>query len=247
MNIPVLIEGDNLSKAWCKVFQHIIDNSGNEITPLILTLTGFEEDKLINSELNKDLARNKLDSIEIVSETIFPQALYKFNENDRQKLFEIYLNNVLPRIKKIDPRNSSGTYFERLIAFGDANKNQLDIIIDSLKQDSKIKRRSKSQAAIFDPLKDHKNGVFQSFPCLQHVTFYKSESGGLIINSFYAMQYLYQRAYGNWLGLINLGKFVAQEAGLELERFNCFVGVEKLDHLTKTQAKVLIGKMKLDN
>ncbi|MCL6216917.1 hypothetical protein [Zunongwangia pacifica] len=247
MNIPVLIEEENLSKAWCKVFQYIIDNAGNEITPLILTLTGFEEDKLINNELNKDLAKNRLDSIEIVSETIFPQSLYLFHNNSRQKLFEVYIGNVLPRIKKIDKRNRSGTYFERLIAFGDTKKNQLDIIIDSLKQDSKIKRRSKSQAAIFDPLKDHKNGVFQSFPCLQHVSFYKSENGGLIINSFYAMQYLYQRAYGNWLGLINLGKFVAQEAGLELERFNCFVGVEKLDHLTKSQGKVLIGKMKFDN
>ncbi|HEX8017459.1 MAG TPA: hypothetical protein VF465_19685, partial [Flavobacterium sp.] len=221
MNIPVLIEENNLSKAWCKVLQHIIDNSGNEITPLVLTLSDFDEDNTIKNELNKDLAEHQLDSIDIVSETIFPQSLYLFNKSNRQELFRLYLENVLPRLKKIDKRNSAGTYFERLIAFGDSKKNQLEIIIDSLSEDSKIKRRSKSQAAIFDPLKDHKNGVFQSFPCLQHVSFYKSENGGLIINSFYAMQYLYQRAYGNWLGLINLGKFVAQQAGLELERFNC--------------------------
>ncbi|WP_156308887.1 thymidylate synthase family protein [Sphingobacterium endophyticum] len=247
MSIPVLIEEKNLSKAWYKVLQHIIDHSGNEITPLILTLSEFAEDKLIKNQLNIDLSQNELDSIEIVSETIFPQSLYLFNKGNRGDLFDNYLKNVLPRLKKIDQRNSSGTYFERLIAFGDTRKNQLEIIIDSLKEESKIKRRSKSQAAIFDPLKDHKNGMFQSFPCLQHVTFYKSENGGLIINSFYAMQYLYQRAYGNWLGLINLGKFVAQETGLELERFNCFVGVEKLDHLTKAQAKTLISKMTVEN
>lgn len=247
MSIPILIQDNNLSTAWCKVLQHIIDNSGNEITPLVLTLTGFEEETIINEVLNADLSKNKLDSIEIVSETIFPQSLYNFNENDRQKLFDTYLENVLPRLKRIDKRNCSGTYFERLIAFGDTKKNQLNIIINSLNGDSKIKRRSKSQASIFDPLKDHKNGVFQSFPCLQHVTFYKSETGGLVINSFYAMQYLYQRAYGNWLGLINLGKFVASESGLELERFNCFIGVEKLDHLTKTEAKKLISKMKVEN
>lgn len=246
MSIPVLIEEKNLSKAWYKVLQYILDHSGNEITPLILTLSEFEEDKLIKNQLNIDLAQHELDSIEIVSETIFPQSLYLFNKGNRDALFENYLKSVLPRLKKIDKRNSNGTYFERLIAFGDTQKNQLEIIIDSLKEESKIKRRSKSQAAIFDPLKDHKNGMFQSFPCLQHVTFYKSENGGLIINSFYAMQYLYQRAYGNWLGLINLGKFVAQEAGLELERFNCFVGVEKLDHLTKAQAKKLIGKMTVE-
>lgn len=247
MNIPILIEDNNLSTAWCKVLQHIVDNSGNEITPLVLTLSGFEELSLINKELNLDLSRNGLDSIEIVSETIFPQSLYRYNENDRQKLFDSYLENVLPRLKKIDKRNGSGTYFERLIAFGDTKRNQLSIIIESLSSDSKIKRRSKLQASVFDPDKDHKNGVFQSFPCLQHVTFYKSETGGLVINSFYAMQYLYQRAYGNWLGLVNLGKFVASESGLELERFNCFIGVEKLDHLTKSQAKHLLSKMKVDN
>jgi len=244
MSVPILINGNNLSTAWCDTLQTIVENSGNEITPLILTLSGFEEDRKIKEELNKDLSISNLDSIEIVSETIFPQSLYNYSGYDGQRLFETYLNDVLPRIKKIDIRNSSGTYFERLIAFGETKKNQLNIIIDSLREDSKIKRRSKSQAAIFDPNKDHKNGVFQSFPCLQHVTFYKSETGGLIINSFYAIQYLYQRAYGNWLGLINLGKFIGNETGLELERFNCFVGVEKLDHLTKAQAKVLLSKMK---
>ncbi len=245
MSIPILIEGNNLSTTWCRTLQHIVENPGSEITPLVITLSGFEEHTVINNLLNEDLSKNNLDSIEVVSETIFPQSLYRYNENDRQKLFDSYLENVLPRLKKIDKRNSSGTYFERLIAFGDSKKNQLNIIIDSLQEDSTIKRRSKSQASIFDPVKDHKNGVFQSFPCLQHVTFYKTETGGLVINSFYAMQYLYQRAYGNWLGLINLGKFVANETGLELERFNCFVGVEKLDHLTKAHAKKLLHKMEV--
>lgn len=247
MNIPVLIQDNNLSSAWLQVLQHIIDNSGTEITPLVLTLTGFNEDIKIKNKLNKDLSQSKLDSIEIVSETIFPQALYNFNKKDRQKLYDTYIQNVLPRIKQIDKRNNSGTYFERLIAFGEGEKNQLEIIIDSLRSDATVKRRSKLQAAIFDPAVDHKTGMFQRFPCMQHVTFYKSESGGLIINSFYAMQYLYQRAYGNWLGLINLGKFVAEQSGLELERFTCFVGVEVLDKITKEQAKVLLSKLKTED
>ncbi|WP_374550631.1 hypothetical protein [Flavobacterium sp.] len=125
MNIPVLIEENNLSKAWCKVLQHIIDNSGNEITPLVLTLSDFDEDNTIKNELNKDLAEHQLDSIDIVSETIFPQSLYLFNKSNRQELFRLYLENVLPRLKKIDKRNSAGTYFERLIAFGDSKKKSI--------------------------------------------------------------------------------------------------------------------------
>lgn len=247
MNIPILIQDDNLSGAWVQVLQHIVDNSGLEITPLVITLSGFDENTEFKKKLNEDLANHKLDSVDIVSETIFPEGLYNFNKRDSQKLYEVYIENVLPRIKRIDKRNNSGTYFGRLIAFGEGEKNQLKIIIDSLRSDATVKRRSKLQAAIFDPLVDHKTGMFQLFPCLQHVTFYKSENGGLIINSFYAMQYLYQRAYGNWLGLINLGKFVAEQSGLELERFTCFVGVEKLDHINKQQAKVLLDKLKTAN
>ena len=244
MSIPHVIDSTNLSTAWCKTLDYIIKKQGKmEVSPLILTLTHFQESLDIRNILDEDLQAHKLDNIDTVSETIFPDSLYQFCGRDREELYKRYLKN-LPRIKKVDIRNSKGTYFERLIAFGEIEKvNQLDIIISSLKEDSKVKRRSKLQASIFDPSKDHTNRPFQGFPCLQHVTFYKSETGGLILNSFYAIQYLYQRAYGNWLGLINLGKFVATEVGMEFERFNCFIGVECLDHLKKNEARRLLEKI----
>lgn len=246
MSTPLMIEDENLSIAWYRILKYIVGHPRKEITPLVLTLSDFEENEKIRTTLNSDLISNNLDSIDIVSETIFPRSLYEYYGKDKEQLFNIYLNKVLPRLKRIDSRNSDGTYFERLIAFGEANKNQLNIIIDSLKEGAKIKRRSKLQAAIFDPLNDHKNGMFQGFPCLQHVTFYKTKSGGLVLNSFYAVQYLYQRAYGNWVGLINLGKFVATETNLKLERFNCFIGVEELDRLSKKQARTLLDKMNIE-
>lgn len=237
---PLLIEETNLSNAWCKVLENILNSPGKEISPLLLTLTNFEESLKTRRALDTHLKSNKMGSIQTVSETIFPDSLYQFCQRDRQTFYSEYLNN-LPRIKKIDPNNRNGTYFERLIAYDGKNKkiNQLDIIISSLASKS-IKRRSKLQASIFDPAKDHTNKPFQGFPCLQHVTLFESENGGLILNSFYAIQYLYQRAYGNWLGLINLGKFIANELQMEFERFNCYVGVEQLDKLKKSDAKILL-------
>ncbi|MGB3691599.1 MAG: hypothetical protein WA865_06985 [Spirulinaceae cyanobacterium] len=38
---PLLVEETNLSRMWATVFLHIIDNSGKEISPLIVTLTGL--------------------------------------------------------------------------------------------------------------------------------------------------------------------------------------------------------------
>jgi hypothetical protein len=251
MGIPHLIDNPelNLSSAWLEIFERIVTAKGKkEISPLVLTLTDFSEVDAIKNALNGHLAKNKFYSIETVSQTIFPDSLYMLHKHNRVKFYETYLKDVLPRFKKIDPANARGTYFERLIAYGEKNTekiNQLDIIISGLQEDSKVKRRSKLQASTFNPAVDHLPDAYQKFPCLQHVTFYKSENGGLIINSFYAIQTLYKKAYGNWLGLINLGKFVANECELELERFNCFVGVEQLEaNLKMNEAKELLLEMK---
>ncbi len=42
-NSLLVIEETNLSNAWRKALEHIINNSGYEITPLLLSLTEFEE------------------------------------------------------------------------------------------------------------------------------------------------------------------------------------------------------------
>ena len=237
--VPTLIEESNLSAAWFLVLKWVVDNPGKDITPLLLSLRGgFDESEAVRKILDLDLSAKHLSSIVTISETIFPDSLYKYYKKDRFELYKVYMNN-LNRVKKIDSRNRSGTYFERLISFED--KNQLEIIINSLNATGGV-RRSKLQASIFDPRKDHINGPYQGFPCLQHVTFYKSNNNGLVLNSFYAIQYLYKKAYGNWLGLINLGKFVARETGLELHRVNCYVGAEHLDEeITKAQAKKLLN------
>jgi len=241
---PVVIDGTNLSNAWREVVHHVVQSSGKEIRPLLISLTGFEESEQLRQALDANLKKHKLGSIQTVSETIFPNSLYRYNDYNRFALYNEYLS-ILPRIKMIDKRNRKGTYFERLIAYdaGEKKINQLEIIIASLKNKN-VKRRSKLQASIFDPRMDHTKGMFQGFPCLQHVSFFRSENGGLVLNSFYAIQYLYQRAYGNWLGLINLGKFISRELDIEFEQFNCYVGVEQLDKLTKKQAQKLLEKVK---
>jgi thymidylate synthase len=250
---PIVIEDINLSNAWHRTLDLLVKSKDEEISPLVLTLTAFDESENIRSVIQSNLQeknessdrKKRMPNIQTVSETIFPQSLYELAGYDRNRLYTIYKKN-LPRIKKLDPSNRNGTYFSRLVSFGDGDKskNQLELIIKALIEE-KSPRRSKLQAAIFDPFIDHTNGAMQGFPCLQHVTFVKTKGGGLILNSFYAIQFFYKRSYGNWLGLINLGKFVAKESGLKFERFNCFIGAEALDkkNMSKTEAKKLLAKL----
>lgn len=238
-----LIEETSLSQGWVTVLTRISNGRGFEISPLVLSLTGFDELPKVRSLLDKALHDEGLDGIDTVAGTIFPAGISQLSK-DRFQLYDEY-KQVIPRIRKVDSRNNRGTYFERLIAYEKTNGetvNQIEFIIQSLLSDTN-KRRSKLQASTFDPRVDHMNTPYQGFPCLQHITFYVSENGGLGMNSFYAMQYLFQRAYGNWLGLINLGRFVAREVGLELKRFNCFVGVEKLDSMTKAKAREFLTSL----
>ncbi len=243
MNQPVLIKNLNLSGTWKRVMEEIIASKTKEICPLVISITDFTEDEQSRKTLDESLEASGQQNIQTVAETIFPDSLYRYCNQNRDLLYNEYLNNI-PRIKAIKKKaNGRGTYFERLIAYPGSSKeiNQLEHIIENLQSENKV-RRTKLQASIFDPNQDHINSVYQGFPCLQHITFYKTPEKGLVINSFYAMQYLYKKAYGNWLGLINLGKFVAKELGIPLERFNCHIGIEKED-LTKKQMKDLLVNM----
>lgn len=152
MSSPQIIENHNLSTAWLAVFEQIISSAGkNEISPLVLTLTDFSEVDIIRNTLNAHLEKNNCYPIETVANTIFPVSLYTLYKYDRNKFFQTYLNDVLPRLKGIEPANKRGTYFERLIAYGSNGSkkvDQLDIIISSLREDAKVKRRSKLQASI---------------------------------------------------------------------------------------------------
>jgi hypothetical protein len=243
---PLLIPETNLSHAWARVFLHIIDNPGREISPLVVSISGFtdgipNEDTDIRQALDKCLSDGGDQQIHTVANTIFPQSLWRRSKYERNEFFERYLNNFLPRakdIKSCKSKNSRGLYFERLIAFGSDEQpkiNQLEYIIGQYqKQHQKGLgiRRSMLQASIFDPRKDHISTPYISFPCLQHVSFVPQRST-LTMNAFYATQQLLNKAYGNYLGLCRLGNFMAREMGLTFNRMNCFVGVAKLEHIGK--------------
>lgn len=238
---PLLIEETNLSRAWASAFMHIIDNPGKEISPLLITLTGFtnglpEEEPAIREALDYCLSSKEKQKVHTVANTIFPNSTWKRSKGDRKILFEKYLK-ALPRYKKLEPhKNRRGIYFERLIAFGSGpeNGNQLEYIISQYKSNPNY-RRSMFQASIFDPERDHVSSAQLPFPCLQHVSFVpQNKEKTLTLNAFYATQQIFEKAYGNYLGLCWLGDFMATEMKLTLERMNCFVGVAKLDTITKS-------------
>jgi hypothetical protein len=252
-NSPQVINSDNLSLAWAEAFLHIIDNPGKEIAPLLVSVTGFadgfpNEDLSIKDALDQSLEGGGYQKVETVANTIFPESLWKLSGGDRHKLYGFYMA-TLPRLKALDKtRNRRGLYFERLIAFDEKakNRNQLEHIIsayNSAHQANRGVRRTMLQASVFDPRRDHLSVPRLGFPCLQHVTFVPNGEK-LTLNAVYATQQIFEKAYGNYLGLCRLGRFMAHEMGLTFSHLHCFIGVEKLDNVKKS-ASVLNPLIKI--
>lgn len=223
-NSPSVIVENNVSVAWGKAFLDVF--CAGEISPLIVVIKD-----LSNADPPENLAiRNALDaaleadgrelSCHRVANTIFPSSLWN-PKADRNKLYQRY-HKIFPRIRR-HQGNHNGLYFQRLISFGHSDKakgvNQLEHIIQTWNRGNH--RRSALQAALFDPHRDHTHQRQRGFPCLQQVAFARLGADGLTITGFYATQYLFGRAYGNYMGLCRLGHFMAQEMGLTLRQVVC--------------------------
>ena len=248
------IHGNNLSEAWARAFIKCMCDSGHIVAPGIVSFDVKEEDslwKLETPKIRKALDLQLVDfgivsanqsNIETVAGTIFPESIWKRCGGRNDKLFTEY-SNAWPLIRRCKA-NARGTYFRRLTAFGAQEINQLKKIIDAWEH--KIYRHSALQAGLFDPTQDHRETPYMGFPCLQQIVFHThgtKGSGGMTLVAFYANQYLLEKAYGNYLGLYRLGKFMAGEMGLNLKGVTCIATNLSLSY-GKQKCLPLLDKLK---
>ena len=222
----MLVSDNNLSRAWARVLLNILDGAGTEVSPLVLSLTGFNdhgmvpEDPNLRQSVDRLLKAKGRPDIESVAFTIFPQRIWELSCGDRNRLFSIY-RETFPRWQAMNRRaNSRGMYFERMIMYGrgPCHGNQLEWVLSQYGSRTAV-RRSLLQAATFDPDRDHVASAQLGFPCLQQVSFVPTVSG-LVVNAFYATQQIFDKAYGNYLGLTQLGAFMAHEMDTRLGPVN---------------------------
>ena len=246
MSSPLVIAESNLSVAWGKAFLAAYD--AGEVAPLVVVIDGLDDRDPPENRAIRDALDGALEadggglSCGQVANTIFPMSLWN-SERSRCELYRRY-NKILPRIRK-HRRNRNGVYFQRLISYGDngmahGDVNQLDHIIKTW--NSGNHRRTALQASLFDPHRDHTDQRQRGFPCLQQVAFARVGIDGLSVTGFYATQYMFQRAYGNYLGLCQLGQFMAHEMNLRLQRMVC-IATPAMRGGTKGRLSVLASRV----
>ena len=240
-----------IGDAWGRAFLDLMKPGLSSRHPAVVTMNMLEklddvENGGIRKLLDSHLTKLEQKTCGTVASTIFPMSFWKPKAaDDDEALFARY-DRAWPKIA-LCPQNRKGVYFRRLIAYAakghdGAPVNQLQTIIASYKKG--MHRKSALQAAIFDPSRDHTNEPYGSFPCLQHVTFTPLENGKLSIAGFYARQLHFEKAYGNYLGLLNLGKFMAKHFELELSQVVCVASFLDLSEKSKKDLMPLAEELK---
>lgn len=242
----------NLSRAWGRAFLTLMNARNGKITePLLVSIDvspGQEpsEDAEIRQAHQDCLVRHNKFGIDVTAEMIFPDKIYRRACKWHRKslncaeLRDLYINDTLPRLIARDrTHNRGGTYFARMVDYPSnirakegATINQLAQIVEYWHRDqtyNKRTRRSTLQVACYNPAIDLTGQARQGFPCLQQLSFsYEEEAENLILNAYYPAEYIFDRAYGNYLGLCHLGIYMAQEMKVIFSRLNCYIGYPQL-------------------
>jgi hypothetical protein len=236
----------SLSAAWARAFLRMSEPPERELAPFLVSIAAGPdglpvEDPNLRDALDACLEETGNQMVDKVAKSIFPHPLWRRAKGDRHKLYADYLENLPDYVAMESAKNSYGLYFARLIGYGINHKtgeavayldgklkqggNQLEYIINACKPKA---QRMALQASIYDPVRDQSEAR-RPFPCLQHIAFAPDFARRtLTLSAFYALQLLFIKGYGNWLGLFRLGAFVASQTNLRFDRLCCFAGVQKM-------------------
>lgn len=223
-----LVQAANPSDAWLEAMGVLLDEPGGKAINLNVAFeTEADGDPevaaVIDSFLEEHDQRSygELLSVETVANTIFPQALYHphLGEDSAPRLYENYeLSMQMHRRRKWD----KDTYFNRLMAYpvADGVWNQIDYYVKRLRKQRETLHLSSSyemgishpidaELRVQAPFKDKR---MYSFPCLSHISLTLVDDR-IHMTATYRNQTFITRAYGNYLGLARLLRFIATETG----------------------------------
>jgi thymidylate synthase len=225
------IFSNSIDGAWVQAVEMASKAPRHEISPLTVTIQRESDDwddAGARTRVNALLEEANRQPVEHVASTIFVKSWWN-KGRPRHEYYERYKKN-LPKLRSFR-QNANGIYLERLINYpgelGKEGLNQLEKIVEMF--NSGTRRRSAFQATPYFPFTDLKGTPYLHFPCLQQVAFIPTPGKRLTVVGFYPVHYLFQRAYGNYLGLAHLGEFMAHGMSLHVDRVMCVAGVATLE------------------
>ncbi|WP_250571611.1 hypothetical protein [Streptomyces sp. Tu10] len=241
------VSGRDVTRAWiaaCNALDRRDNPARTGLHTVVRISQPTTDDMAFRMELDRLRTVAGHEPVATVANTIFPASTAAASR-DHMDLVARY-RGVMPRLKSYSG-NRHGTYFGRLIAYpgnGGAPIDQLGTIISRLRHQAKS---SGPMTAAYEIDLAHpedgtdvpptealvhaagKDNLYRGFPCLSHCSFQLDRDGIVHAAALYRSHYMFERAYGNYLGLGRLLAYIAQEAGLRPGTLTVVAGHARLD------------------
>ncbi|WP_329130410.1 hypothetical protein [Streptomyces sp. NBC_00670] len=200
------------------------------------------DDPVFRAELDRLRTARGLWPLETVASTLFPAALAARCDGP-EELARRY-RQMYPVIKRY-PGNHRGTYFGRLVSYPAASKSgvdQLGTVIGRLRAQAagtKIAAAYEIDIAAAADAEEAgaellvhtagKDNSYIGFPCLSHISLQLDRDRRVHAAVLYRSHFMFERAYGNYLGLGRLLAYIAAQAGLGCGSLTVVAGHARLD------------------
>jgi thymidylate synthase len=224
MNKPLLICEDSFQMAWANAIISLSENGWRNWN-LVVQINQPESFDMEIDNMLKDFAK-EYDLIlpDHVAHTIFPQRFYS-NKRTKSRFYEVYYKFYDWSRKQ--KHSGWGTYFDRMIRYESPNHEEIDQLGGII---SNINSRQTNYGASYvmvipHPYKDLNR--IMGAPCLNYITVQVEHIENLknqkLINlmAVYRNHDFTERAYGNYLGLCNLIKYIAIETKSDVGALTC--------------------------
>jgi len=228
---PLLVTGDTPIQAWMGVLNALL-SEGNRFNIVVHVVDPMKYDDAELMRFNPKNIRQASDSIFDVANTIFPAAS---RSGGSVHTFYEYYKRVYRRGNRRH-RGTWGTYFQRLVAFGDDEENQLEKVIRPLND-----WKNKPKAALVVHLSATHLDTPRPLgaPCWQYGQFITSPPDKLSLVVTYRSHDYFNKALGNFVGLSRLLAYVCQRTGLSPGTLTCLSTYAFIDG-SKKDAKTLL-------
>lgn len=241
---PPEIRASEVSTAWRMAARAVLAEGGQSFH-LAVRIGNDDDHSTIRADVSQLQETHGLAGVETVSNTIFPAAMAAASDSPAD-LAERY-RAVYPRLRSLQP-NRFGTYFGRMVSHpgGDAHADQLNHVIEKLRQtEGGNNWSSRYEMPIYHPASDSTRPM--GFPCMSHCAFHlDAENDSVNLLAVYRNQYIVERAYGNYLGLVRLRNYVAAETNRQPGELIVVVGHAEVE-TAKTATRRLLDNLDSDH
>ena len=215
ITLPHVISAPGAVEAW-RLAAGLLVNDGDRFNLAVhitdaVALNEAEVSRYDHRRVEPGIRKSVYD----VANTIFPSTS-RYHAGNVDQFFTHY-QGVYERGQKMH-RTTWGVYFLRLISFGPEGENQLGNVIHAL-ADWHCKPKAAFVVHLSSAALDTPRPL--GAPCWQYGQFVRSEDDRLSLIAVYRSQDYYQKALGNFVGLIRLLRFVCQRANMEMGTLTC--------------------------